>query len=126
MKLEKIIYTLAAVLALGLAGCSKQDSGTPTAADAQKATGPAGDAFLKAADTAQTGAAKLDDSTKATAEKAAAEVSSKAQELIDKAKSLVAGSKYQEALTTLQQLSTPNSHPSSRSSWMTSRRKSRR
>ena len=111
MKLEKIIYTLAAVLALGLAGCSKQDSGTPTAADAQKATGSAGDALQKAAATAQTEAAKLADSAKAAAEKAAAEASSKAQALIDKAKSLAAGSKYQEALTTLQQLSSAKLTP---------------
>ena len=104
MKLEKIAITLTAVLALGLAGCSKQDSGTPTAADAQKATGSAGDALQKAAGTAQTEAAKLADSAKAAAEKAAAEASSKAQALIDKAKSLVAGSNYPEALSTLQQL----------------------
>ena len=111
MKLEKNICTLAAVLALGLAGCSKQDSGTPTAADAQKTTGAATDALQKAADTAPTEAAKLADSAKAAAGKATAETSSKSQELIDKAKSLVAGSKYQEALTTLQQLSSAKLTP---------------
>ena len=76
------LFTLAAALALGLAGCGKQDSGTPGAADAQK---PA-------------------DTAKAAGEKVAAEASSKAQELIDKAKSLVAGSNYKDALSTLQQL----------------------
>jgi hypothetical protein len=74
--------TLAAALVLGLASCSKQESSTPGAADTQKAT----------------------DAAKATGEKVAAEASSKAQGLIDKAKSLVADSKYQDALGTLQQL----------------------
>ena len=103
MKLERIVITLAATLVLSLVGCSKQDSGTPTA-DTEKATGAAGAALQQAADTAKTEAAKLADSAKATAEKAAAESSSKAQELIDKAKSLVAGGKSAEALSTLQQV----------------------
>jgi outer membrane PBP1 activator LpoA protein len=82
MKLEKVTLTLTAALALGLVGCSKQDSSTPTAADGKNTTGAATEAL----------------------QKAAAEVSGKAQELIDKAKSLVAEAKYPEALSTLQQL----------------------
>ena len=104
MKIRNISFTLATTLALGLAGCSKQDSGTPTAADAEKATSATGAALQQAADTAQAEAGKLAESTKAAAEKAAADASSKAQALIDQAKSLVAGSNYQEALSTLQQL----------------------
>jgi hypothetical protein len=103
MKLEKVIFTLAAALALGLAGCSKQESGTPTAADTQKATGAGTEALQKAADTAKTEASKLAESGKA-ADVAAAEASSKARQVIDQAKSLVAGSQYPEALSTLQQL----------------------
>jgi len=104
MKLERIVFTLTAVLALGLAGCNKQESGTPTAADAEKATSTTGAALQQAADTAKTEASKLAESTKAAADVAAAEASSKARQVIDKAKSLVAGSQYPEALSTLQQL----------------------
>ena len=104
MKLGNFTFTLTAAFALGLAGCSKQDSGTPTAADAQKATSAAGDALQKASATAATEAGKLAESAKSTAEKTAAAASTQAQGLIDKAKSLVAGSNYPEALSTLQQL----------------------
>jgi len=104
MKLGNISLTLAAMLALGLVGCSKQEPGTPTAADAEKATSATGAALQQAAETAKSEASQLADSAKAAAEKAAAEASSKAQELIDKAKGLVAGSNYPEALSTLQQL----------------------
>jgi hypothetical protein len=86
-------FPIIAVLALALAGCSKQDSSSSTPDDAKKATAPTADTIKQTVDTA-----------KAAGEKAVAEAGSKAQELIDKAKSLVTDNKFQDASTVLQQL----------------------
>lgn len=110
-----LALTLAAAFALGLAGCSKNEPATPTADSANKAAETAG----RVADAAKTEAAKAADATKAeaanvadaaksgaanTAEAANAAANAKAQGLIDKAKSLIAESKFSDASSVLQQL----------------------
>jgi hypothetical protein len=71
MKLEKISLICAAALALGLASCSKNEPGTPTAEDANKAAVSAADAAAKTAESAKAEAEKVADATKAEAVKAA-------------------------------------------------------
>lgn len=94
-----------AALAFSLAGCSKQDStSAPTAEDAQKAAAPVADTLKQTADSAKAaGETAVSDATK-QAQDAAATTTSKAQEWIDKAKSLVAENKLSEASSVLQQL----------------------
>ncbi len=94
--------TLAAVLALGLAGCGKNDSGATTTDDIKKAADSAADATAKAAektaDAVKEGAAKAVDAVKAGT------TDTSAEGLIEKAKSLVAENKFAEASNILQQL----------------------
>jgi colicin import membrane protein len=113
MKLEKISLTFAAVLALGLASCSKNEPATSTAADANKAATVAKAEGAKAADSAKDEAARVADAAKAeaakTADAAKAEATkaadnAKTQGFIDKAKSLIADGKLSDASTVLQQL----------------------
>ncbi len=101
-------YAFLAALALTLAGCGKQDSNTPAGQDAEKAATATTDALKQGMDAAKAEAGKVADSAKAAGEKAVTEASSKAQELIDKAKSLVEASKFQDASAVLQQLSGMN------------------
>ena len=136
MKFKQIPLILAAVLALGLASCSKNEPATSTADDANKAadaarieaekTAEAAKAEAnKAAEAAKAEAAKTADAAKAeaakTAEAAKAQAAitadaakaeaekaadaSKTQGLIDKAKSLIAESKFTDASSVLQELS---------------------
>jgi hypothetical protein len=144
--MKRTSLTLAAALALGLAGCGKNESATTTADDAHKAAGSAADAAAKTAEAAKAEAAKAADAAKAeaakTAEAAKAEAArvadaakaeaakaaeaarveaaraadaakveatkaantAKTQGLIDKAKSLIAESKFSDASSVLQQL----------------------
>jgi len=118
MKFKQLCITLAAALALGLAGCSKNEPVTPTANAADKAVESAKADAAKAADSAKAETAKVTDAARAEAAKAeAARVADptkvepakavnngKAQELIDKAKDLVAENRFSDASSVLQQL----------------------
>lgn len=105
MKLERNLFLLATVCALSLAGCSKENSApSPTSQDAQKATSPAADTLKQTADSVKTAAQTAVTETTTQAKEAAATATNKAQEWIDKAKSLVADGKFSEAASALQQL----------------------
>ena len=71
MKFKQIPLTFAAVLALGLASCSKNEPATPTAEDANKAPETARIEVGKTADAAKAEAAKTADAAKAEAAKTA-------------------------------------------------------
>lgn len=107
MKTNRISLTLAAALALGLASCGKNESVTTTTDDANKAAASAAAAAAKTPEAAKAEAAKAADAAKAEAAKAEAAKAadnSKAQELIDKAKGLVAENKFADASSVLLQL----------------------
>jgi colicin import membrane protein len=133
MKQRTLLLTLAAVLALGLAGCSKNETGTTAADDATKAATSAADAAAKTAEAAKVEAAKVAEAAKVEAAKTAeaakveaakveaakaeaakvdaakadaakAADNTKAQGLIDKAKNLIAEGKLSDASSALQQL----------------------
>jgi Arc/MetJ-type ribon-helix-helix transcriptional regulator len=112
MKSKTILITFVAVLALGLAGCSKNEPATPAAGDVNKAVDTTAAAVAKTAEATTTVAVT---NAVAVVTTAAAQVTntaaamkvvdnSKVQELIDKAKGLVADGKFPDASTVLQQL----------------------
>jgi len=127
MKRKTLLFTFAATLALGLAGCSKNESATSTAEDANKAAISAADAAAKTAEASKVEAQKAADSAKAesakaaeaeatrvadaakveaakTAEAAKAADNAKTEGLIEKAKNLIADGKLSDASSVLQQL----------------------
>jgi hypothetical protein len=93
MKHKTLLLTLAAALALGLAGCGKNETGT-TAAD---------NANMAADTTAVAATTAVAEATNAAATMNAAD-NSQVQELIDKAKSFIAETNFSDASSTLQQL----------------------
>ena len=106
---------LTGLLVAALAGCGKDQSASNPPADAQKAADKAGAAASQAAppaapDMKQAAPPAAADVTQAAQSAAAAvaapadAATSQAQGVIDKAKSLVSETKYQDALTTLEGL----------------------
>jgi hypothetical protein len=93
MKTKTVLFTFAATLALGLAGCSKNEPTTPAAGDVNKAVDTAAAAATNAI-------AEVTNTVAATNTVDA----SKVPDLIDKAKGLVADGKYSDAAAVLQQL----------------------
>ena len=95
-----------AALTSTFVGCGKKDEPqTPTTEDAKKAGDSVADAVGKTAEAVKTEAGKVVESVKKSAEAApSASVTAQAQELIDKAKTLVSDKKFQEASAALQQL----------------------
>ncbi len=73
MKFKQISFTIAAALALGLAGCSKNESVTPVADDANKATNSTAEAVARAE------AAKVEAARVETAKAEAAKAEAKAE-----------------------------------------------
>ncbi|MCX6895666.1 MAG: hypothetical protein NTZ16_09260 [Verrucomicrobia bacterium] len=94
MKTKSLLTLVtAATLLLGVTGCKKETPMEKALNATKETAGNVGDALKQAAGDAQAEAKKL-----------AAAAESKAQEAIDKAKSLVNAGKYQDALTTLNNL----------------------
>jgi hypothetical protein len=106
MKFKQMSLTLAAALAFGLVGCSKNEPAALTTDDATKAAEAAKAEAVKTAEAAKVEAAKVEaakvEAAKVEAAKAAD--TGKTQGLIDKAKGLIAESKFSEASTVLEQL----------------------
>lgn len=91
-----LAQTIALLAVLGLAaGCGKQETKAPAA---PAANAPAAPADAKAAVEKAAGQAKQ------AAGQMAADLSAQANTMIEKAKTLIADKKYQEALTSLQQV----------------------
>ena len=96
-------FTIIAVLALALAGCSKEDS-AKVAESANKVTESAGDALSKTADAAKAEGAKVVETAKEQVKEVTAAATAQAQEWIDKAKGLVGEGKFQDASAALDKL----------------------
>jgi hypothetical protein len=86
MKKNTLFLTFTAVLALGLAGCSKNETGTTAADDANKAANSAADAAAKTAEAAKVEAAKTAEATKAEAAKTAEATKAEAAKTAEAAK----------------------------------------
>lgn len=100
MKAHLTSLALGAVaLSLLATGCGKQETKAPAPAAPAPAAATAPDAKA-----VQATAEKMIDQGKAAAGQLSADLSKQAQGMIDKAKGLIGEKKYQEALTSLQQL----------------------
>ena len=104
MKMQNITLTVIAVAALALAGCGKKDEGTQISDDTKKAGTSLGEAASKTVEAVKTEAGKVTEAVKKESESATATATAQAQSLIDKAKTLVADKKFQDAAAALQQL----------------------
>lgn len=117
MKHKTLLLTFAAATAFGLAGCNKSEPAAPAAGDVNKTVDTTAAAVAKPADAAIAAAATNAVAEAATAVAATNVVAvatnaaamnatdnSKVQDLIDKAKGLVADGKFADASTVLQQL----------------------
>ncbi len=78
MKFKQISFTIAAALALGLAGCSKNESVTPVADDANKATNSTAEAVARA-EAAKVEAARVETAKAEAAKAEAAKAEAKAE-----------------------------------------------
>jgi hypothetical protein len=86
MNHKTLLLTCTAVLALGLASCSKNEPATPAAEDADKAAVSAADAAAKAAEAAKAEAEKAADDAKAEAAKTAEAAKAEAARVAEAAK----------------------------------------
>ena len=99
------ILTFLAAATLIVVGCKKETPVEKAVSETKEAAGSVVDAAKNLAGNAADAVKDAAEKAKEAGQKAVAAATDKAQELIDKAKSLVSEGKYQDALTTLNGLS---------------------
>lgn len=104
MKAQNITFTFIAVAALALTGCGKKDAGDQAAEDAKKVGSTLSETAGKVAETVKTEAGKVTEAVKKESQATTEAATAQAQSLIDKAKTLIADKKFQDASAALQQL----------------------
>ncbi len=105
MKTNVFVSGIAVAIAVAaLAGCKKEEPATTQQQQPPQATEGIASEAKKAVDTATTAAKQAAEQVAAQATAAQQQAQQQAQGIIDKAKSLVADKKYQDALTSLNQL----------------------
>lgn len=97
--------SLATAITFSLVGCGKQNPPPPSTAEGtEESAAPAAETMKQTAESAKATAETATAEASKQAQETAAAASSQAQEWIDKAKSLVAESKFSEASSVLEQL----------------------